>query len=240
MDLKFWLSRILPYTCILCAEASTQQRDICVACEADFPMHQNACLQCGNHLLMAGEKRYCGACLNHPPAFDRLLALCDYAPPIDRMLIQAKFHAQLIHLEILSALLSEKIIRQWYNESPLPHYIIPIPLHRKRLRERGYNQALELAKPISRQLHTPLRQDICIRAKPTVAQSTLPHKERQENVRHAFKVNTSVKDQHIAIVDDIVTTGHTVNALSLLLKEAGAKQIDIWCCAKTQCEPVVR
>lgn len=119
---------------------------------------------------------------------------------------------------------------EWNNS--MPDLIIPIPLHTSRLRQRGFNQALEIARPISKKLNIPIdTQGIC-RTKATVAQSSLPAKLRRQNIRQAFTSNRRFDGLKIALLDDVVTTGHTVEECSQLLKQQGAQEIDIWCVAR--------
>lgn len=121
--------------------------------------------------------------------------------------------------------------KQWYHQQPLPDLIIPMPLHRKRLQERGFNQALEIAKPVSRALKIPIDQAV-IRSKATLPQSTLHADERKRNMAKAFTTTRSYAGLHVAVIDDVMTTGHTVTALAQLLIRHGAARVDIWCCAR--------
>lgn len=122
----------------------------------------------------------------------------------------------------------------------MPQIIIPIPLHPRRLRQRGFNQALEIAKPIAKKFHVPLDTAHCQRVRYTEAQTQIPAEHRGSNVKNAFVVdkkffcgeNSNIS--HVAIMDDVVTTGHTVNELSRALRKAGVKTIDVWCCARTR------
>jgi ComF family protein len=114
-----------------------------------------------------------------------------------------------------------------------PQLLIPVPLHPGRLRERGYNQALELARPLSRRLAIPLDYLSCRRTRPTQAQSELPMKERRKNVRGAFQVKGEIPARHVALIDDVVTTGSTVTELTRLLKRHGVRRVQVWTLART-------
>ena len=116
----------------------------------------------------------------------------------------------------------------------LPDGLLPVPLHSSRQRERGYNQALELARPIAKQLQIPLFNDLATRIKPTPPQSSLSLRQRRHNLKDAFIVNYSVKNKHIAIIDDVMTSGTTVNALAHKLKQAGARRVSVWCCCRAE------
>jgi ComF family protein len=113
-----------------------------------------------------------------------------------------------------------------------PDVLLPVPLHRQRLRQRGFNQALELARPVSRRLCIPLDPWLAVRNKATIPQASLSPKDRYRNVRDAFQVKKDVSGLKIAIIDDVMTTGHTANALANTLKKAGAREISVWVFAR--------
>ncbi|MDE1463128.1 ComF family protein [Spartinivicinus poritis] len=148
------------------------------------------------------------------------------------MIHQYKFNGKLICGQALTTLLREKLISTYTGE-PWPELIIPTPLHRKRELQRGFNQALLIAKQLSKQLNIPLHRHLIRRHKKTSAQTGLSAKERQTNIRHAFQLTSQPLPSHLALVDDVVTTGTTVNEVSRLLKDAGVQKVDIWCIAKT-------
>lgn len=143
-----------------------------------------------------------------------------------------KFQHALTNARLLGELLAEKIQQDWYREKSLPDVIIPIPLHKKRLRERGFNQALEIARFTAKKLHLPIDASSSLRTKPTLAQTTLSAKERQKNLRGAFLIKENFRYQKVAVIDDVITTGHTMMAFCQALKNQGAAQIDVWCCAR--------
>jgi ComF family protein len=142
-----------------------------------------------------------------------------------------KFENQFSVAAMFAALLKETINTSWYAGFTLPDLIVPMPLHPRRLMERGYNQAREIAIPLTRHLKIPLDQWV-IRNKPTLPQSTLPASERERNIANAFSTTHSYQGMHVAILDDVMTTGHTVATLAALLKQHGATRVDIWCCAR--------
>ena len=128
----------------------------------------------------------------------------------------------------------EAIKMNWYHESELPEIILPVPLSTSRLRGRGFNQAIELAKPIANAFDDiSLDFNACRRIIKTIAQHTLGIKERKKNVKNAFSVSPFVKDRYVVILDDVVTTTHTVSSLGLACKKAGAARVDVWCVART-------
>lgn len=222
---------LLPYHCILCGFASTRTQDLCEDCHHYFPAMPNACPQCAASLLEHENKVLCGMCLKQPPPFDLTHALYLYQKPITHLIMNLKFHGTLINAKILSRHLIEKI-PEWYAGKPLPQAIFPVPLHPKRLQERGFNQALEIAKPIARALKLPLDYTSCIRHKTTNAQATLSASERHANIKNAFTLLHPIPYQHIAVIDDVITTGQTMREFCSILKQNPLQQIDVWCCAR--------
>lgn len=230
--MKNLLQRLLPPYCVVCSKRSDNSLDLCSYCENHLPNQNITCKQCGVNTL--SHETLCGKCIASPPVFDQLFAIFQYSYPIDQLITAIKFQYNLVNARLFSELLIKKIKTSWYVENSLPQFIIPVPLHNKRLRQRGFNQALEIAKPIAKQMKIPLAYNLCKRNRATKPQSELPASKRQGNVKNAFSLNGQLTISHVAILDDVVTTGHTVNELSQLLKNNGVKRIDVWCCARTQ------
>lgn len=223
---------LLPHACLLCQQKPQATLDLCVNCDKALPTLSQCCLRCANPLETMGTLT-CGICLQRPPPYDRLLAAFHYKAPIDEFILKFKFHEHFESGNTLSQLLYQRIVTQWYRDTPLPSMIIPVPLAKKRLMTRGFNQSIELAKPIANQLsNLTLETNLCTRVRNTKTQSELPASERAANIRGAFTLTKAVEASHIAIIDDVVTTGNTVSEISRLLKRAGAKRIDVWCCAR--------
>lgn len=174
----------------------------------------------------------CGTCLKKPLPFHKLYVFFSYTEIIKKFVIGLKFQQRLVYAHILGALLAEKISSQYQNEK-LPDIIIPIPLHKKRLNERGFNQVIELARPISKKLNIPIDYKRCKRIVNTAAQSKLPANQRSNNMKNAFVAHRNLAYQHIALLDDVITTGHTITEMSRALYNVGVKRIDVWCCART-------
>lgn len=226
---------LLPGTCIICRLPSQRPLDLCKHCEDNLPWLVKSCYRCALPLPHTTDGIICGRCLQQQPVFDRCVALFYYQAPIDGLLNQLKFHHCLRNAHILGTLLSEKI-KQVYIEDTLPQVIIPVPLHRKRLRQRGYNQALELAKPIAKHLRLPIDKWNHQRTRFTPPQTRLKVMQRHKNMRHVFSSKT-LQTKHVAIIDDVMTSGATVNALSRCLRQAGVEKIDVWVCARTTLQP---
>jgi len=226
---------ILPPTCILCGYPAGRSQDLCQHCLAELPILPQSCPRCANTLVMATSASdfACGQCLKQPPSFDATYALYTYQSPITKLIMELKFNQQLVNARILGECIANKIKNTWYDNKPLPDMIIPVPLHAKRLQKRGFNQALEIARPISNLLKLPINSTLCLRIKHTSAQAMLPAEKRSQNMKNAFFIKQSLAGYHIAVIDDVITTGHTITELSDTLKKAGARKIDIWCVAKT-------
>lgn len=222
------LSWLLPFTCVLCHRLSDLFQDICTDCLRDLPCLKEACIRC---MRPMDHSLLCGSCLRKEPPFSQVYTLYLYQSPITHLIMNLKFNNALTHARILGELLACKIKIQWYDQKPLPEAIIPMPLHPKRLKERGFNQALEIARPIAKILRKPLLFKECIRVKHTAAQATLSAKDRQANVQGAFKIS-SIPYQHVAVVDDVITTGSTMNEFCETLKRSGVQMIDVLCCAR--------
>jgi ComF family protein len=171
----------------------------------------------------------CGACQRRPPAFASTRGAFHYAPPIDHFVRSLKFNHDLG----LAALLGTELARV-AGQTPRPDLIVPVPLHGSRLRSRGYNQALEIARVVARGLGLPLDAHGLVRRRATSAQSDLPLAARRRNVRGAFAVRarTNYRDLRIALVDDVMTSGSTVDAAARALRTAGAARVDVWVVAR--------
>ncbi|MDP3483544.1 MAG: ComF family protein [Sulfuricella sp.] len=216
---------ILPHHCALCG-ASTLNRLLCTGCNADLSHYRvPACPVCA---LPTPNGQVCGACLQHPPAFERTLAAFSYHFPIDRLLHAFKYSGNLALTEILA-----KPLAKLAADHPKPDFLMPMPLHPGRLQERGFNQSLEIAKPISRWLDIPLIADACQRTRDTPSQAGLKWKERRRNVRGAFACDQDLSGKRIAVLDDVMTTGATLNEISRILKERGAAEVSAWVVART-------
>ncbi len=217
---------LYPDCCVLCGARGEAGLDICAGCRTDLPVAQSCCAVCAAVLPRPGV---CGSCLSRPPPYQRSFALFRYHAPVDRLLLDLKFHGKLARARLLGALLAQSLAAR---SGPWPELIVPVPLHGSRLRERGYNQSLELARPVARMLGLPIDWHCCQRIRPTPAQSTLPAGARRRNVRGAFRVIRPLEARRIALLDDVVTTGNTVAELARVLRAAGATDIEVWCCAR--------
>lgn len=218
---------LFPPTCLLCGDAGAEGRDLCLPCADSLPRNTPACRFCAKPLPFVSLLP-CGDCQKRPPAYDRAFALFRYEEPVGYLVRALKFHERYPCARLLGGMLADAL----QERADKPDLIIPVPLHSGRYRERGYNQALEIGRTLSKRLGIPLDLDSCVRALPTRPQTELTAKERLSNVRRAFVMNRPVTNLHLAILDDVATTGATVNEMAKTLRRAGARRIEVWCCAR--------
>ncbi len=226
--------RLFPGRCVLCGGNSACTRDLCAGCEQDLPAIASACLRCALPLPTTGV---CGACLHAPPLFFRALVPYYYAAPLDTLIKRFKYGADLASGRVLGQLLCDHIDSVRASQSraadwALPTCIIPMPLHPGRRWSRGFNQSAELARVIAREFGLPCPTRGVRRVINTPAQQSLPRHQRRRNVRSAFSITTDFSGQQVAIVDDVITTGSTANALARALLAAGAKEVEVWAIAR--------
>jgi len=221
----------LPYFqrhCLLCGESDAASRHaaLCSACHLSLPhLSAESCPVCA---LPASQGQVCGACLADSPAFDFTVAALRYAFPADALIHALKYRGDLALTRTLADLLSAKIIAV-----SQPDCLLPMPLHPTRLRERGFNQALEIARALAKTTSVDLLADACERIRDTPPQIGLPWKARTRNMRGAFACAADLRGLHVAMVDDVMTTGATLNELATVLKKCGATQVSAWVVART-------
>jgi len=227
---------IIPRTCFLCGNTGLAHGNsaLCLGCNEDLPRLLNACRQCGLPLVdtaLPAEQRICGQCLQHAPRFDHCFAPFLYQAPISNLILQFKNHSGMSQGRILSSLFLDSLSQ--VHNLEIPELIVPTPLHWRRQLYRGFNQAAFIAENIALEMHLPLVHAIT-RTKFTPKQQNLNRRERIKNFRRVFICNEEkVKGKIVALVDDVVTTGATVEAMSDSLKKAGAKRVLVWAIART-------
>lgn len=199
--------------------------DVCAGCLADLPRNTCCCARCA--LPLAQPAALCGRCLEHPPPWQAAWVPFRYGWPLDRLETRYKFSAHLAAGRALAALWRERMPPE------RPQAIVPVPLHHARLRQRGYDQTLELARQIARQMHLPLHDRCLKRQRATRAQSTLDAVARRRNVRGAFGIRHGVAlPDHVALFDDVLTTGATLGECARVLRRAGVARVDVWALAR--------
>lgn len=217
----------LPMTCVLC-HAKGQQYDLCPPCYQELPWLNDRCGRCSLPLAQA-TAHVCGQCQHDPPYYNASVVLFHYLHPICHLINQFKFHQKLCYGHLLAELLIEKL----HALPRLPELLLPVPLHPVRLRERGYNPALELTRPLAKAFHIKLNHRYLIRQRYTAQQSLIAQNQRQANVRHAFKLTQKITANHVGLVDDVITTGYTVNECSKVLKQQGVQTVTVLAVART-------
>lgn len=219
------LDRAIEPRCLVCSgPCDSAKASICEGCLSDLPTLENQCQRCALPLQSA-EIHICGSCMNHPPAFDSAWAAFRYAPPLPKLVQQWKYNGQLSLNSLLIEQMSQRVSTQ-----PLPDVIVPVPLHRSRLRQRGFNQAMILAHGIAARFDLPLIE--IERPRKTPKQATLSAKQRKRNLQGAFSSARDFSGMHVAVIDDVMTTGATVTEITKLLRKQGARRVDIWLAAR--------
>ncbi len=214
---------ILATHCLLCADRAPAH-GICEDCWSELPwLAAPCCTICAHPLPMPGV---CGRCLAEPPNFDRVIASTCYRFPVDGLIQSYKYGGQLATIRALA----DMLILHKPQQADL---IVPMPLSVQRLRERGFNQALELARVVAQSVQAPIDAKICVKTRDTSPQTRLPWKERHKNIRGAFVVQGDVTGRHVVVIDDVLTTGATLNELARNLKRAGAASVTGWIIART-------
>ena len=237
------LSSLLAPPCLLCNGLAANLDNYCPDCYADLPHNQHCCAICALPFDVVHKFIICGDCLQQPPnmshGIDQALVALHYLPPISSLVHALKDQDN----QAAGRLLAACLLRHIEDHNPdLPQLIIPMPLHKQRLQERGFNQAKVIAKLLSKRLGIPLKENLVQRKIDTPSQQGLNKKQRRRNLRQAFAVNDSTKVtkllkqvEHVAIIDDVMTTGASTNAVARALREAVDHElrIDAWCVART-------
>jgi len=243
-----WLGFLFPPACVLCGESlrgnHTEDRlaahsvgqYLCAGCHGDLPFNQYACSRCaiplpadyaGNH----SQHRVCADCLQQPPPFHYSISAFVYGQPLEWMVQQFKFNAQLMYAPLFTGLWLDYLQRQ-PKPGALPEALLPMPLHPARLRQRGFNQSLMLAAGLSKALRIPLNTRDARRIRDTPHQTGKTAVQRRRNIRGAFEFVNTADYRHLVIVDDVVTTGSSVSELARQLKRAGVQRVDVWSLAR--------
>ncbi len=225
-----WLQRLpqlVPSSCALCG--ASHATAICPACRQQyFGQRRQRCRRCAATLTDPAAVT-CGACLAQPPAFDVTVVAADYLPPVDQLVLALKFGSRLALAPLFAQMLRDALLQDTPDAMLLPDVLTAVPLGPQRLRERGFNQALEIAKPLSRLLGVTLTPSLLVRLRDTQAQSQLHGRDRHDNLRQAFTVPQDflemVRGRHVGVVDDVITTGETLNELAATLKRFGAARV---------------
>lgn len=245
-----WLAFLFPPACVLCGEALSvvyQHRPhvqpaiaqrLCEGCYTDLSFNRYACSRCAiplpaDYAAKSPQHSVCADCLQQSPPFHHSLSAFVYGQPLEWMIRQFKFNAQLMYVPLFAELWLDYLRRQPDLE-PWPDVLLPMPLHPARLRQRGFNQSGLLAGYLSKALQIPLNTQDCRRIRDTPHQTGKSARQRRRNIKGAFQFVNQHAYRHLAIVDDVVTTGSSVSELARQLKRAGVARVDVWSLARAQ------
>ncbi len=222
------LAALVPETCRVCQRRRAGPRPgLCDPCHRALPRLSAPCPRCA--LPDTGGHR-CGRCQSRPPAFDESRAACRYAEPVSSLVCALKYGGDLTVVRLLGHLLAECIAAG--GDEARPGLLVPVPLHPRRMMQRGFNQSIEIARVASRQLNIPMATDLVRRGRHTPAQQTLDRRQRRANVRGCFQVLRPPPARRIALVDDVMTSGATFDALAAALKRQHHCHVQCFCCAR--------
>lgn len=213
--------------CVLC-QGTADSTGFCVECWHELPRVSVACQRCGSPLA---EWSTCGICLRHPPPFDAVRAAYWYQTSVAALIQQLKYEGKLNAARVLA----QTLVHTFSAETALwPDAIVPVPLHPTRLRQRGFNQSVELIRTTAQKLDIPLMLNGLARVRVTQEQAILPAHQRRRNVRGVFVASPKLYRQikTVALFDDVMTTGHTVAEATRALKAAGVERVVVWLCAR--------
>ena len=223
---NYFLDRLLPQSCLVCG-MDASGRGICAPCQTELPNIDHPCPLCALPLATP-DALACGRCLADPPPWRRCVSALLYEAPASRLIAGLKYRSRLPVARLLSDLLTAQI-----GSLPQVDVILPVPLHWRRRWQRGFNQAEIIADELGRRLHLPVQTRWLQRRHATPAQQSLSAAERARNLRGAFALRHPVAGCHIALVDDVVTTGNTASEISRLLLQHGAASVEVWSLART-------
>jgi ComF family protein len=227
------ITQLFPSRCILCRQTVSESAvmhniEVCSGCLEKLPLNQPCCIRCA--LPLAADVNngvLCGRCLAKPPVFDYCYSLFRYDDEIIHLVHQLKFGEKISYARSLGEMLYSRLQTEILLSKDKPDCLLPVPLHNKRLQQRGYNQSIEIARILARKLEMPIEYNAVIRQRSTLTQTGLNAKQRQKNIRNAFSLAGEMDYKHVLIIDDVVTTGATVNELARLLKRNKVERVGV-------------
>lgn len=217
----------LPVLCVLCNQFHKDKLAVCSDCIALLPKLGPACYRCAEPLADDTSYSLCGHCIKNPPHFDNAFIPFVFEEPLRSLLHTFKYHNGLYLASFFTHLMHKSVSQMTIK----PQCLIPIPMHKKKLKQRGFNQAVVLTQLLSKQLTIPYDLSCCKKIINTAAQASLNREQRQANVKRVFQAS-KIPYTHITLVDDLLTTGSTANELAFTLKQIGVLQVDVLCCAR--------
>ena len=218
--------------CLICRIDEATELGMCDFCNTILPWISKIkyrCEKCQKE-LSTKETFICDICNAYHDDYNKIFTIFSYQEPIKKLLLDLKFRQKLAYADFLGKILYQFVITNWYKHKSLPEILIPMPLHAKRLRNRGFNQAFELSRNIAKKI--TINHTACTRIKNTIKQTSLLKSNRNINIKHAF-IADKLPYNHIAILDDVITTGSTVRSLCYAIRKHNASvTIDLWCIAR--------
>lgn len=220
-------------SCLLCDSPSQRLLAICEDCEVDLPWLSYQCRQCA--LPIPDPQALCADCIHNPPSFSAVLTPFEFTFPLDTLISRFKYQQNWPYGQLLTALLVEHLKYYFDEGGQRPQMLLAIPLAKRRQRQRGYNQAQMICDWLVKSLNINNPKHLLLRTRETVSQQGLNAKARRANLHNAFQITdaTQIKDKHIVLVDDVLTTGTTCSIISELLLKLGAARVDVYCLART-------
>lgn len=210
--------------CLLCRQDCHEAPLLCRHCRADLPVLDHYCPGCARALPLAGVR--CGHCQRRPPPWQRMQVVAPFAPPFSRLVHDLKYHGRLLNGRLLGQLLAERLAPPW------PEAVLPVPLHWWRRLRRGHNQAEEIARGLQQTLPLKVDRRLLRRIRATPSQTRLSRAERRRNLTGAFVAGAS-RYRHVALLDDVITTGATMAELTRLLQARGVERVEVWAVCRT-------
>ena len=218
------LSNLFPCRCILCQQTVKHSFEVCPDCYRALPHNEICCVSCALPLAEdINNEVLCGSCIQKAPAFDYANSLFRYEGDVIRLVHQLKFGEKIG----FSRTIGEMLLMQLLKTNEKPDCILPVSLHKSRLRQRGFNQSIEISRVLAKNLVIPIEHTAVVRHRSTAAQSGLNAKQRQKNIKGAFSVVAKLNYKHVLIVDDVMTTGATVNELAKVLKKNNVERVGV-------------
>ncbi|MBL4712689.1 MAG: ComF family protein [Gammaproteobacteria bacterium] len=227
------LSNLFPSRCILCSQtikefADGKSIELCASCYLSQPFNTVCCVRCALPLAdESNDSNLCGRCITKLPAYDYAHSIFRYEDDVIGLVHQLKFSEKITYARSFGEMLLTVFESNEHLKKESPDCLLPVPLHSSRLRQRGFNQSIEISRVISKKLRIPIEHDAIIRQRKTTSQTGLNAKQRRINIKGAFVMAGSIQHKHVLIIDDVVTTGSTVNELAILLKKNNVERVGV-------------
>jgi len=228
------ISNLFPCRCIFCQRTVKQSFEICPDCYQALPHNEVCCVRCALPLAEdINNSVLCGRCIQKTPAFDYAHSLFRYEDDVIGLVHQLKFGEKIG----FSRSIGEMLLMELHKTNEKPDCLLPVSLHKSRLRQRGFNQSIEISRVLAKNLAIPIEHTAVVRQRSTAAQSGLNEKQRLKNIKGAFSVVGTLNYKHVLIIDDVMTTGATVNELAKVLKKNKVERVGVLSIARAPMKP---